>query len=221
MSRRWAAAAIPLVLLLAACTPDASESTTSASPPSSASSPPSLSPTPSPTAAPAPDALVLTLDGVSRVSRDGSVLDSIGFADGLATVEFMTAQLGADPAVTRDTNGYPFTFYEWESVRMNVIDSGSASIWFEAATANGLDLETLEGIAVGATVQQALAAGAVDGGFDFDADGASDFLELGTREAPGTSSLENPGQTGVEYIVLAVENGVVTSIQPGNDYSDI
>jgi len=179
------------------------------------------SPTPPHTPAPdhAPAAIVMTLDELRLVDAEDAVLETVAVRDG-DVIGFFEDALGGPATVSTD-EGYGFDFHDWTGVRvMPLTDGRGGWVTFTAAESSGLALRTQEGVAVGATREQAIAAGAVEGYVDDDS--GYDILQLDTREEPGTESLERPGETGVVYVAIIVENGVVSQIGvPGNDFSDI
>jgi hypothetical protein len=112
------------------------------------------------------------------------------------------------------------TRFDWEGISVSLFD-GFASVWVRSPRVGEARVQTAEGVAVGSTRAQALAAGAWDS-WDEEGDGVAEWLGIGSREAPGTSSLRDPGSVGIEYVLLKVEGDVVTEIQaPANDFSDL
>jgi hypothetical protein len=212
MRRSPAVAALTLAMLaLAACSGPAF------APPRSA--PAASEPVPTSSATPEPHAIVITLDELRLVDADDAALASVSLRDG-DVIGFLEEALGASPTVDTDET-YGIDFYEWESVHLSPLE-GERGGWvtFIAAEQIGLTLRTKEGLTVGATRDEATAAGAETGYHDEES--GLDILQLDTREEPGTESLERPGQTGVVYVALLVEDGVVSRIQaPGNDFSDL
>ncbi len=104
---------------------------------------------------------------------------------------------------------------------VSVIDDGPATVWIAAAATGGLELRTTEGVTVGMTREEAIALGAVPDR-DETGDGLPDLLRLQVREAPGTESLENPGETGVDFILVILEgDAVVRMISPASDWGDL
>jgi len=102
-----------------------------------------------------------------------------------------------------------------------VVDDGPATIWIASAAVGGLGLRTTDGVAVGMTRDEAVALGAVADA-DEDGDGLPDLLRLEVREAPGTESLTTPGTTGVDFILVILEDdAVVRMISPANDWGDL
>ncbi|WP_282847706.1 hypothetical protein [Microbacterium oxydans] len=206
------AAAALLGLSLTACAPASTDGSVTPSPSPS----PSSSPVTSPSATPADRVVVISVDGLSV--DDGAV---IAYDDPDGAVAALTDVFGSAPEEAPVEGPYDsvFTGFEWDGT--NAIDYGT---WIDVAVsadASGVIFRTPEGVGIGATRADALAAGAVDG-WDEDGDGVADYLSIGVREVPGTSSLANPGQPGVEYISLKIVDDVVTRLSSGgNDYSDI
>lgn len=217
MDTRTAAASVSLLaVLLAGC----------ASAPAEEEAPPSSAPAESaPTETPAPEE---TAPAVAEVSLDGISFgdDAAGFDDGAGALALLGDALGSTPE-GEQYEGYPITSYDWGGLSLTVTrtsaDDARASIGVTAADADGIEFRTAEGgISVGATREEALAAGAEPGGYDGDDDGRPEYLMLEAQEAPGTQSLERTGEAGREFVMLTVEDDVVTGIQaPSNDFSDL
>lgn len=212
--------AVLAALGLSGCAPEpiAAPTTTDAATPTFT---PTVKPTPTvtPTAdtsAPASDAvLIVQLDGAS-IAAGSSLAYSIG------AVEAWTAALGTAPTQSPVEGPYggtlDLTALEWPGLTLTVPNDGStrgASLRVTEPTVAGHPVVTSGGIGVGSTRAEAVAAGATEG---FDAT----ELRLDTRDAPGTQSLQRPGEVGREYVMLVLEGDSVTQIiLPGNDYSDI
>lgn len=207
MRRSPVVAALALAMFaLAACSGPALAPATSAA-------------TPTPSASPEADAIVITLDELRLIDRAEAALGRVSLRDG-DVIGFLEDALGSAPTVdTEDT--YGIVFYEWEGVNLTPLDGERGGrVSFTAAQSNGLTLRTEEGLTVGATRDEAIAAGAEAGYIDEET--GYDILQLDTREEPGTESLERPGETGVVYVTIVVEEGIVTQIgAPGNDFSDL
>ena len=170
---------------------------------------------------PAPAAIVVSVDGLELVDEQGTVLGSAEFADGAGVVEFLGDAVGSTPEGEENTEGYPITSYDWGEVTLRVVDDGAASIVASSATIEGLEIRTTEGVGVGSSREAAVDAGAEE---VFYADGSlqPDLLRLQVRDAPGTDSLENPGTTGVDFVLLVLEGGdVVRIFSPSSDYGDL
>lgn len=207
---------VALALSLSACTPPTPTTTDSASqsPPAT----PSASATAS-AAAPTPAsaaALTVTLDDV--ILQGGAA--PLPYARGAK--DAWTAALGSEPIESPNeiVNGYDFqeTVWKWPGLQLNVPNDGSENgslVFVSASTVNGHTIRTTQGIGVGSTRAEALAAGAVDG-FD------STELRLDVRDAPGTTSLQRPGEVGRQFISLILEGDTVVSIHlPADDFSDL
>ncbi|BDV30138.1 hypothetical protein Microterr_07980 [Microbacterium terricola] len=140
----------------------------------------------------------------------------------LAVFEELTGTMpeGYEP---EDPDGYVFddTRYDWAGVTVTVWGAGTesesiASIRVVAPTVGGVPVRTPEGITVGSSREDALAAGADD---PFD---DPEYLQIGRQEVPDTESLVNPGEVGILFIVLQMEADAVAAIStPGNDFSDL
>ena len=205
MRRHVLAAAALVALALAGCTAPAPDPTADA--------------VATPTADRAPAAIVMTLDELRLLDAGDAVLETVSVRDG-DVIGFFEDALGGPATVSTD-EGYGFDFHDWTGIRvMPLTDGRGGWVTFTAAESSGLALRTEEGLTVGATRDQAIAAGAEEGYVDDESGYA--VLQLDTREEPGTESLERPGETGVVYVAIIVENGVVSQIGvPGNDFSDI
>lgn len=197
---------------LTACAP-AGGSDGSATPTSSS---PSSSPTVSPSPTPA--------DRIIDISVDGLAIDGgpvIGYDDADGAVAALTDAFGSAPTEgpVEGPYGAVYSGFDWEGTKATVRETRIDLV--VTADAPGVIFQTPEGIGIGSTRADAMAAGAVDG-WDEDGDGIADYLSIGMREVPGTSSLVNPGQVGVEFIDLKMTGDVVTRLSSGaNDFSDI
>jgi len=171
---------------------------------------------PSGASAPASDAvLIVQLDRASIAA--GSTLEY-----SITAVDAWTAALGVAP--TRSTVEGPsggsseLTALEWPGLTLTVPNDGStrgAEVRVSTPTVAGHPVVTSGGIGVGSTRAEAVAAGATEG-FD------PSELRLDTRDAPGTQSLQRPGEVGRQYVMLVLEgDSVVQIVLPGNDFSDI
>lgn len=211
---------LALALSLSACTPPtpAPTPTTTASASQSPAATPSASATASATA-PAPAsaaALIVSLDDATV--EDGSA--SLPYARGAK--DTWTAALGSEPAESPSevVNGYDFqeTVWKWPGLQLNVPNDGSENgshVFVSASTVNGHPIRTAQGIGVGTTRAEAVAAGAVDG-FD------STELRIDVRDAPGTKSLQRPGEVGRQFISLILDGDTVVSmLLPADDFSDL
>ncbi|MBB2976278.1 hypothetical protein FHX49_001852 [Microbacterium endophyticum] len=167
--------------------------------------------------APVAAALVVSLTDIEVQAADGSTISSTPLSDGIGTLDFLTGVFGAEPSAEESELGYPTTTYAWGDVSIVVVDDGPASVSFATDSADGLSLATTGGVHVGSSVAEAQAAGAL-----FPDSGLTDVMRLDITEAPGTTSLENDGATGIDFIMLVIENDVVARISsPSNDYGDL
>jgi len=207
--RLAAGASTALGLLLVGCT-----ATTAPAPSPSATEPPTSA---SPSSEPTPEDSVVTIS-VDGVSVDGA---TAAYTDADAVIQALTDALGADPTESPVDGPYgeTFTAYEWTGLTATLREPRIDV--FATADSETVSYTTPEGIGLGSTRDEALTAGAQDE-WDEDGDGVADYLKIGMREVAGTTSLENPGQVGVEYLTLTLTDDVVTAIASGgNDFSDL
>lgn len=185
----------------------------------SATADPTQTPTPTPTEQ---ARLIVTVEGF-EFEHDGQA-DAYSFAEPASMLGVLEELIG-DAASTEEVDD-PYggdwgMRYEWDGVSLMVPDEGPASIQVSVAAIADVDIVTLEGLAVGAEREAAVAAGAWDE-YDEDSDGVADYLGLGGTEVPGTQSLSRPGEVGIVYVVLVMDADLVKEIHsPGNDFSDI
>ncbi|MGH3691491.1 MAG: hypothetical protein ACRDT7_15175 [Microbacterium sp.] len=204
------AAAAVLGFSLTACAPANTSGSATPSPTSS----PAASPSPTPTPA----------DRVVEISVDGLSIDAgavIAYDDADGAVAALSDAFGSAPTEgpVEGPYGAVYSGFDWEGTKATVRETRIDLV--VSANAPGVIVRTPEGIGIGSTRAEAMAAGAVDG-WDEDGDGVADYLSIGVREVPGTSSLVNPGEVGVEYIDLKIIDDVVTRLSSGgNDFSDI
>lgn len=224
MSPRLVACTLALgaAVLLTACAPPATTGATSQEESTAATAAPaagSPTPTPSPSAALVVGAEALTYEHDGQSERfvyqdDGEAL--------LALVEDLTGEPREgvdieDPWGNGDVVGAK---YEWDEIVVSVLGERT-SVSVSAAAVGGVPLATEEGVAVGATRDAVADAGGFDV-YDEDGDGVADEMAIGAVEVPGTESLANPGEVGVVYAMVRLENDTVFEIQsPGNDFSDV
>lgn len=167
-----------------------------------------------------------TAPPVAEISLDGIALgdESVSFEDGDDVLALLGDALGSTPE-GEQYEGYPIMTHDWGDLSVTLMgeDDAQASIGVTAPASEGITFQTAEGgIAVGATRDEALDAGAEDGGYDGDGDGKSDYLMLEAQEVPDAESLERPGEPGREFVMLAIEDDMVTSIHaPADDFSDL
>ncbi|WP_029264231.1 MULTISPECIES: hypothetical protein [Microbacterium] len=204
------AAAVLLGFSLTACTPASTDGSASPSPTSSPADSPSATPTPA--------------DRIVEISVDGLSVDSgpvIAYDDSEGAVAALTDAFGSAPieGPVEGPYGSVYAGFDWEGTKATVREPRIDLV--VSADAPGVTFRTPEGIGIGSTRAEAIAAGAVDG-WDEDGDGTADYLSIGVREVPGTSSLVNPGEVGVEYIDLKITDDAVSRLSTGgNDFSDI
>lgn len=205
------AAAVVLGFSLTACAP-------SSTPDGSATPSPTSSPTDSPSPAPTPAERFVEIS-VDGISVDGAPVVSYRDPDGMVTA--LTDLFGAAPAESPVDGPYSVVYagFEWEGASATADET---LVWVNiSADAPGVTFRTPEGIGIGSTRAEAMAAGAEDE-WDEDGDGIADYLMIGMREVPDTVSLRHPGEAGVEYIVLDITDDTVTRLSSGgNDFSDI
>lgn len=216
MRRVSVLAAVPLPLTLSlglsACTPPTPTKVASPTPTPAASATASVAASTPASAA----TLIVTIDDATLEGGSASLPYARGAKDA------WTAALGSEPVESPSevVNGYDFqeTVWKWPGLQLNVPDDGSENgshVFVSASTVDGHPIRTRQGIGVGSTRAEAVAAGAVDG-FD------STELRLDVRDAPGTTSLQRPGEVGREFISLVLEGDTVVSIHlPADDFSDL
>jgi ABC-type amino acid transport substrate-binding protein len=205
------AAAALLGFSLTACTP--------ASAPNGSTKPsPTTSPVDSPSATPTPEVRVVQIS-VDGVSVDGA--PAVAYRDTDGMIAALTDVFGAAPTEGTVDGPYSVVYsgFDWDGAKATADET---SVWVEiSADAPGVTFRTPEGIGIGSTRAEAMAAGAEDE-WDEDGDGIADYLMIGMREVPNTVSLTHPGEVGVEYITLKITDDTVTRLNSGgNDFSDI
>ena len=184
----------------------------------------SMSPSPSPTSSSVASPPPTPADRVVEISVDGLAIDDgpvIAYDDADGAVAALTEAFGSSPteAPVDGPYGGVYAGYDWQGTKATVRETRIDLV--VSADAPGVIVRTPEGIGIGSTRAEAMAAGAVDG-WDEDGDGVAESLSIGVREVPGTSSLVHPGKVGVEYILLVLTGDVVTRmITGGNDFSDL
>lgn len=197
------------VLVLAGC----ATGTPAPAPTSSATA----TPTPTTTAAPTPEAPIatqalLSLDGISVRDQFDSEMVSAPFSDPDAVLALLGGLLGSTPEpVEQFKLG---TTYEWPELTL-VEAFGTARVIVRAATVAGIPITSTQGIGVGSSRAEVLAASP----FDL---GRPETLGLEPRSVPEFDSLVFPGQPGTAYIAVFFEGDVVSSlITPSGDYLDV
>ena len=205
----------------------ASPSTAESAPPTTPDDESATVETPSPSAT-AQERLVVGIEGVSY-ERAGDA-DEFAFVGTGESEEFLTllADLtGTTPEVEQVDDPYGGdggTSYTWDELTVMVHgeDEDRMRIAIVAPTVGGVPIVTAEGgLSVGSARSDVVAAGARDD-YDADGDGVADYLGLGELEVPGTESLHDPGEVGIQYVLLQLAGDAVTQIQaPADDFSDI
>ncbi|WP_201276579.1 hypothetical protein [Marisediminicola senii] len=226
-------------LLLTGCTTSGTKQLTAApTAPATADPEPAVASTPAPTPTPEPTPVAepapaptpqsapivtITLDDLSY--GDPGAITTVPFTQGNDLVVAIQSLTGSAPSVSdiEDPwgNGDIWgTRYQWDGINVNVLD-GNATLRISTATLGDSVILTAQGLAVGSTRADAVAAGAWDD-YDENDDQIADYLGIGSREIAGTESLGNPGAVGVEYLMLEMNGDVVSAIHaPANDFSDI
>jgi hypothetical protein len=208
---------VGLVLALTACTtpaPNAAETSAStpAAAPTEATSTPPAAPEPA-----TPSRLVISLDALKVEFADHE--EAIDYRDAEGAVALLDSIAG--PAAITDIPQKSITNYEWPGVFLTSNPAGQFSITVSVESLGAVRIETPEGIGVGSSRDAAVGAGAVDG-YDADGDGLADYLELGGRDVPGTTSLADPDVVGQEYLEFRLNGDVVDYVRaPANDWSDV
>ncbi|KQZ85406.1 hypothetical protein ASD56_03440 [Microbacterium sp. Root166] len=214
-ARHVPASLVGVALLLTGCAPALSPA---AAPSQSAIA---ESPTPTPTPAP-PGELIIGIEGVTY-TNDGEMTEFSYADDGEALVVLVEDLTGEEPQAEEiDLYGEPWgTRHTWDEVVVTVTTDGSASVSLLAPSVGDVPVETLEGLSVGSSRAAVIAAGGRDG-WDADQDGIADYLDLGELKVADTQSLQRPGEVGIVFVTVQVDDGAVVRIQaPANDFSDI
>lgn len=205
-----AAAAICIGLLTGCAGPSATQS------PSSTPSASSGAETPTPTPTPADHTVAVSVDGITV--DGGALLSNQAPEDTLAALEQL---FGARPESEQPDPAYDIVFYDWGPVSASVLSGSTVSLTFTDSDVPGLTVILADGIGLGSTRDEAMAAGA-EPVWDEDGDGKADYLSIEPREVPGTVSLSSPGEVGVEFIQLKITDDVVTELSNGaDDFSDL
>lgn len=194
--------------------------------PSPSSVPSESSAAPSPTPTPTVDAarVVVTVDSVVY-EHDGRA-DEVLLMDGEAVVALLE-QIAGEATVEEFDGPYDSeggSRYVWDGVSIAVWSYDSRGFLnVDGPTIGGIPIATTEGIAVGSTRDEALAADAfVLCEYDGDGDGEPDSLAMHPEEVADALSLCRPDAVGVEYIEIGFEGDLVSRLSaPSNDFSDI
>ena len=213
-----AVGALTLLTALSGCTAGGQTAEPSADP--TASAPPSSEapqPSTSPSATPEGQVIEISLDGVSI--NGGRTIPYSARAD---LLDMLRSALGPMAEEPTEPDALGLIVYEWGSVRASMRQEGDIFIWVGTPEVDDVKFTGPDGVAVGWTRDQVIAAGAEDLGFDGDGDGKSDQLVMDAREVPGTKALDDPTRTGREYITIGMKGDVVEYIMSnGNDYNDV
>ncbi|GAA1663188.1 hypothetical protein [Microbacterium lacus] len=210
---------IGLALVLAGCGLPAPTPTPT---PTTIPSDSSAAPTPNPTVDAA--RVVVTVDSVVY-EHDGRA-EEVSLRDGEEVVALLEQIAGA--ATVEEFDGPYDTAggvrYAWDGVSISVWTYDSRGFLnVGGPTIGGIPIATAEGISVGSTRDEALAAEAFElCQYDGDGDGKPDSLAMHPEEVPDALSLCRPDAVGIEYVELGFAGDLVTRLSaPSNDFSDI
>lgn len=169
-----------------------------------------------------PSAVIVSVDDIAVVDAGGVSLSSAPFTQAEAVIDFVTGLEGSAPEVDDSLLSHKgLVTYTWPGVRC-IVSGSEALLVVEVDEIGGLPLRTSDGIQVGSSRSDVLGLSPVDTGSDQDGDGTSDVFGLEARPAPGTESLVNPGQEGVDYIEVSLSGDAVVNIRaPFGDYRDL
>lgn len=195
--------------------------------PSAAPSPPA-SASPSPTSTPTPEVdplIVVTLDGVTFTDEAG--VTEAAYDDPTALLGLLEEITGVlpEPEAVEGMEGYETTLetYTWDGLRVTADSTGEGPAWIAVTGADldGVAIETEEGLHVGSTRDDLVAADAW-ALVDTEDTATASYLGLGGREVPDTQSLTHPGSVGIEFLLFALDGDVVSQMTvPSNDFSDL
>jgi hypothetical protein len=168
--------------------------------------------------------LLLAVDSVTY-EHDG-VVDVVDLDEGDALVGLIEQIAG--PGAEEEFDG-PYdseggTRFQWEGLTISIWASdGSASLFADGPTVEDVPITTTEGVAVGGTRDDAIAAGAFEiCTYDGDGDGLTDSLALQATEVADTQSLCRTGSVGIEFVDVGFAGDTVSRLAvPANDFSDI
>ena len=166
------------------------------------------------------------IDGIEFV--DGDATETATFDDAAAVLSLLEEATGEAPVLTelQDPPGYEtdLVSYDWDGLSVVTDEGGTGTfsrIIVDAATVGDLSVASADGLTVGSTRDEVIAAQGWDV-WDEDNDGIADYLGVGEQEVPGTTSLSRPGETGIQYLMFALSDDVVTQINaPADDFSDL
>lgn len=224
MRVRWIPTSILLLsVLLTGCAGAGSSDSTSTPP--TATGAPTPDAAPSSTSAPVSAAeLIVTLDAIEYRGNGGTEVLALDQAGPLVA---LIEQLSGLPPAQEEIedpwgNGDVFGIsYRWADVTIASLDHGPVTVTFLSPTVGDVKVKTAEGIGVGSTRAEVLAAGGW-GEWDGDGDGAAELINLDMRAVPETNSLSRPGEVGAEFIGLSLNGDIVERMwSPSNDFSDL
>lgn len=129
------------------------------------------------------------------------------------TIEVLERYQGWGPEITR---------YQFDGIAvLSQTGTDFATVSITSATIGGSSVRTLGGIGIGSSLSDVIADGGV-GEWDSDGDGDPNYYILDPVDVPGTESLTHPGQVGISFVLVRIDNDVVTEMQaPGNDFTDL
>ncbi|HWK76471.1 hypothetical protein [Microbacterium sp.] len=225
---RVAGAVAPLLAVVSILLVGCANGVVSAEPSTEASvhEDPSGTPTPSALSVPAVEPnLVVDSDGISYIDAAGA--ETVPFDDRdavLALLEQATGELPAPEPIEPPT-GYDMQLerYSWDGlwVTADVDHEMPVRIAVVGAQVDGIPIATEDGLAVGSTRDEVLAADGWALVFEEDQATATQ-LGVGGREVPGTKSLSNPGSVGIVYVLFTLEGDEVKQFYaPSDDFSDL
>lgn len=218
MLQRLSPLLVATALLLTGC---ASAAPVNVAGPSASATTPIETPTATPTTA---GALSVGVDGVEFA--EGAESQSFPFDEPeplLSLIEELTGEprQGEDFEDPWGNGEVVGAIYRWDDISVSVMEEGPASVAVLAPTVGDVPIRTESGIAVGDAREAVLAAGGWDE-WDEDGDGVADNLGIDAQEVEGTQSLSRPGEIGREYVLVVVDDDVVSRVQsPANDFSDL
>lgn len=183
---------------------------------------PTAEPTPTPSAddALATSSIEIGTESLTLQGKDGADLKSYNYlSDGVALTTDLSALFGT---VEPTAGSMDVMSMQWKAFAVNYRTATPENVWviIKISALDGVPFKTAEGIQVGGTEDEVIAAGGTLAITD-PATGTKTY-ELQPVEVPGTTSLVDNSQVGSKFISVFVEDGVVTSIiAPADNYSDI
>ena len=214
------AVVLGFALLLTGCAKTPAVQPAPSTTPAAESASPSATPEPTPESA---GELVVGIDGITY-EHDGQTQDYPFESDGeylLALVEELTGEPRQGVPIEGPYGSDWGTGYEWDEMSVIVHNEENTSVRVSSPTVGEVPITTTEGLSVGSSRDEVVAAGGRDG-WDEDQDGVADYMDLGEQEVPGTQSLARPGEVGILFVLVELDDDTVVEIQsPANDFSDI